>query len=615
MKNIIGKGTEKRIKFFAAVAIVSVALISVVFVCISLFSGDISSDGNIIVYKNDEGYNIRIGKLETIVSDSSASDFKCDKENNRVFYTVSSSYDDGVYDLYYIEKKRSELTEPKIIDYGIEKNYILNSGKIFYMKKNSQAGAMDALCCDFNKSTVETFSSNVESIYPVDNSETVYFIKLHANNRVLYKYSSESPIEVCRDITNIHLYNDCETPHIIYETKSRIYNGMTELYRAEAEGAPELICDNTFRVLYEEYIPDGNLYYFTSSEENISWSYVIADEHSETDKTLTRPKRDSFLSILGISVEYNQKLREYQDKLVRDEIRDALNESVEKGEFSAPVYTAFAYNSEGSRKVAEKINPENVYATSSFGFPKLIYECIEITESTTDMASLVEIAQRSSMAEVIDYARSVINNSLKSTGIKISGIVDSGISENILEGYDKEKTLFSFSREGNRIFAFVKDAAGERLKLYSSEIGSDLKLSPKVNINNEVTSYGFIENSIIYMKSDVAKNTGDIYSYSGDENIKLSNAASALKIENGESIVVIKNYNELSDIIKADYYIVDNNDEKLISESVNVGSFVMNKSGDSAYISDNENKGELFVYSDGKSSTIGKDVTEILLFV
>lgn len=614
LENKIGKGTEKRIKFFVASAVFVIALIAIIFFCISSFSDGIFSE-NIIVYKSNDGFNIRIGNLEKIVSDESAADFKCDKENKRVFYSVESSYADGVYDLYFIEKKRSELTEPKIIDYGIERNYILNSGKIFYTKKNTQAGALDAFCCDFDKSTVETFSSNVENIYPVDNSNTIFFIKLHADNRVLYKYSTESPIEICRDIVDIHLYNDCDSPHLIYETKSKIYNGMTELYRTEAEGAPELICDNTYRVMYEEYIPDGNLYYFTSSQENISWSYVIADEYSESDKTLTRPIRDTFLSILGISVEYNEKLREYQDKLVRDEIREALNESVEKGEFSAPVYTAFAYNSDGSHKVAEKINPDAVYATASFGLPKLIFESSEIIESETDMASLVEIAQRSTINEVIEYARSVVNNSIKSTGIKISGQTDNGISVTSLEGYSKTNTMFNFSRDGKRIYAFERDSAGERLKLYSCEIGSDLKLSQKVNINNGISSYGFTDNSVIYLKSDIGKNTGDIYSYSGDENIKLSNAANAMKIVNSKEIIVMKNYDDSTELITADYYIVDEKEENLVSEKVNVGSFSMNNSGDSAYVAESEKSKALFICSDGISKQIDDGVIEILLFI
>ena len=85
MDNKIGKGTEKRIKFFVAAAIVVIAMIAVAVICITAFSGGLSSKGNIVVYKNSNGFNVRIGNLETVVSDSTSSDFKCDKKNNRVF--------------------------------------------------------------------------------------------------------------------------------------------------------------------------------------------------------------------------------------------------------------------------------------------------------------------------------------------------------------------------------------------------------------------------------------------------------------------------------------------------------------------------------------------------
>lgn len=612
MDKTFGKGKEKRIKFFITASVVAVAVIALFVICISFFSSFKSVNKNIIVYKNDIGYVVRIGKIESVITDPDAADFKCDTENNRVFYTVSSSYSDGLYDLYYIEKNRSELTKPKIIDYGIEKGYIFNSGKIFYLKNNPQVGANDAFCCNFSDSVIESFSSNVESIYPINNSDTVYFIKLHGNERVLYKYSGETPIEVCRNISEIHLYNESENPHIFYEISSKIYNGMTELYRAESEGAPELICDNTYKVMYDEYSPDGNLYYFTSSKENISWSYVIADVYAETDKTIVRPKRDSFLSILGISVEYNEKLREYQDKLVRDEIREALNESVENGEFSAPIYTAFAYNSEGSFKITENINPDSVYTTAQYGLPKIIFEASEITKSSTDMATLVDIAQRSTMSEVIEYARSVVNNSIKPVGLKVAGCDRNVCYDYNLDGYDKLNTSFTFSQDGGRIFALVRDTAGERLKLYSCTLGSDLKPSTKVNINNGISSYYFIENSVIYLKSDIGKNTGDIYLFSGEENKKLSNAANALKIENKDYIIILKDYDSSSEIATADYYVINDYAEELIAENVIIDSFMIDKSDVVAFISDSDSA--LYVYSERECMRIADDVYDILLF-
>ncbi len=609
-----GKGNKSRKKIFVAVGAAVVAVIALVIICINLFSGMSTAGNSIIVYSSENGNVIRIGNLEVVVSDLTASYFKCDKKNNRVFYTVSSSYSDGLYDLYYVEKNRSEISKPKIIDYGIEQDYLFASGKIFYLKNNPQAGAKDAYCCDFNSSTIEAFSSNVESIYPLENSDTVYFTKLHSSELVLYKYSGESPIEVCRNISEVHLFNKSENPHVFYEIKSKIYNGMTELYRAEAEGAPELVCDNTYKVMYDEYSPDGNLYYFTSSTENISWSYVIADEYAETDKTITRPKRDSFLSILGISMEYNEKLREYQDKLVRDEIRAALNESVEKGEFSAPVYTAYAYNTEGNHKIAENINPDLICSVSPFGSPKIIYENSEIVKSSTDMGTLVDIAQRSSMSEVIEYARSIVDSSIKTTGITIAGCGEKGAFDHSLNGYDKDNTLFGFSEDGGRIFALVRDTAGERLRLYSSLIGSDFTPSEKININNGISSYYFLDNSVIYLKSDVGRDTGDVYMFSGEENVKLSNAANALKIENGEKIIVLKNYDSGSSIATADYYTVEDSKEELLAKNVFVDSFIYNESGNAAYIASSENGNKLYVYKDRKNISVTDNVSEIKLF-
>ncbi len=614
MEELYDKVKEKRIKFFVAVSVFAAAISAFVIILVSVLGSNGSTKNNIIVYKNDLGQVIRIGNLETVISDSSAIDFKCDLKNNRVFYIVSSSYSDGLFDLYYIEKDRSELTKPKIIDYGINKDYILNSGKIYYLKNNLKAGANEAYCCDFTDSVIEAFASNVENIYPIENSDTVFFVKKHGNERVLYKYSGDNPIEVDRSISEIHLYNDSETPHIFYEVFSKIYNGMTELYCVKAEGSPELLCDNTYSVMYDEYLPDGNLYYFTSANENISWSYVIADSYAETDKSITRPKRDSFLSILGISVEYNEKLREYQDKLVRDEIREALNESVEKGDFSAPVFTVFAYNSDGNHKITENINPQNVYTVSSFGNPLIIYENSEIVKSSTDMSTLVDIAQRSSIAEVIDYAKSIVDSSVKSSGIKISGYNDeNGNVSCALNGYDKIKTSFSFSDDGNRLYAIVRDTAGERLRLYSSAIGSDLKLSPKINVNNGISSYFIMNNSIIYLKSDIGKNTGDIYKFSGDENAKLSNAANAMKVID-DTVIALKNYNNDSGVSLADYYIISDSEEKLLSSSVLVDSFVFDDVGKIAFIVNSENKRKLYVYSDGNISEITEDINEIILF-
>lgn len=614
MEKTGGKGNIKNIKTVLVCAAALVALVCAVVVIAQVFGNSKAENSSIVVYKKNSESIIRIGREELTVPDSRAADFKCDSENNRVFYTVESSYADGLYDLYYVELRRSEMTEPKIIDYGIQKNYDVASGKVYYLKQNDSAGANDGCVCDIDNGKIETYSTNVENFFALDGSNVVYFIKMHGNNRVLYKYASASPVEVCRDLTEIYSYNNCEKPHILYERKSVINTGMTELYIAYSEGAPELICDNTYDVKYDEYAPGGNLYYFTLSGENISWSYVIADQYEESDKTVTKPKRTDFFSFFGISTQYNEALREYQDKLVRDEIRAALNESMEKGDFSAPVFTAFAYNESGSFKIAEDVDPANVLSVSPHGEPKMIFESTKIVPSSTDMGTLVDIAQRSDMDEVIEYARSVVAQSVVTQGMSFAAYGSEGAVSYEFEGYDKAKTTFSFSENGGRIFALVRDTQGERLSLYTNSLDERLRPLTEENIDTGISSYRFVGDSVIYLKADIGKNTGDVYAYDGETNQKLSNAASAFTVENSDEIIILKNHNSLATSPTADYYVYNDEKEELMGSDVIVESFVSTENEKAAFISGADDGNSLYIYSNGKSASIASGVTEILFF-
>ncbi|MBR4858491.1 MAG: hypothetical protein IKU08_04825 [Clostridia bacterium] len=590
----------------AAVAVIAAVII---FVCVSGMSKPANS--SIAVYRTGGVTGVRIDNLEAVISESTAAGFKCDSDNGRVFYTVESSYSDGLYDLYYIEKKRSEITSPKIIDIGVSGNYSVVSGKLYYMKKNFSAGAFEGTVCDIDSNKIKTFSDNVESIYALQNSETVYFVKMHGDNRVLYKYAEDTASEICRDLMNIRCYNDDENPHIFYEKKSLIHTGMTELYILTSNGEIEMICDNAYTVMYDNYSVGGNLYYFTSSSESISWSYVIADEYSESDKSVEKPKRTDFFAFLGISAEYNAALKLYQDKLVRDEIRAALNESVENGEFSVPVFNAFAYNSQGIYKIAENIDPKNVYSVSSYGDPKIVFESTEVLASDTDMGTLVEIAQRSTMAEVIKYARTVVSESVKSNGMAYAAYGSEGAVMYPLEGYDKTRTLFSFSRDGGRIFAFVRDTQGDRLSLYTNSIGAELKPSGIIGVDTGISGYRFSDEGVIYLKSDADKITGDVYSYCGEKSVKLSNAVNAFTVENFEDVIVLKNNDASSPKQTADYFICVDGEEKLIGSDIVVESFSYTEDGKAAYITSD---GKLYIFGKDKAEPVCENVSEILLF-
>ncbi len=613
----ITEGKRKNIKTLIAIA-AAVIIVTCVFVVIfQVLSGTRAENNSIVVYRSGGEIFVRIDDKQQTVSNMGADNFKCDEENGRVFFTAQSSQSDGLYDLYYIQKDRSELNKPKIIDTGIKNGFDVISGKVYYLKLNAHAGANDGCVCDIENNKIEVFASNVDSIYALDTQSKIFFTKMHGDNKVLYSYENETPKEICRDIVSVFSYNNTERPHILYERKSQINAGMTELYIAYADSEPEMICDNTYLAMFDDYTAGGNLYYFTSAKESISWSAVISDEYAESDKTVTKPERRDYHSILGfffqgVSAEYNEALREYQDKLVRDEIRAALNESVEKGEFSAPVFTAFAYNSNGTFKIAEKIDPKNVYTVSDFGEPKIIFESTEIIANQSDMGTLVSIAQRSNMAEVIKYARSLVDESVESNGMAFAAYGENGAVEYGLPDYDNKKTLFSFSENGSRIYAFVRDTKGERLNLYTNLISDTLVPSSGENIDTGISSYNILDDSVLYMKADMGKNTGDLYSYNG-EKTKLSNAANAFTVENSKDIIILKEHDLQGSNPTADYYIY-NDEEELIGTNIIVSSFIFTDTQKAAYISGDDDGNSLYIYSNGDSVPVAENVNEILLF-
>lgn len=608
------KRINPRIRTVVALAAALVLFVSGFIVANLVFDKFEPQNNSIIVYKKGNETVARIDGIELKLEFDNITQIRSDAESDRVFFTVPSSYSDGLFDLYYVEKQRSEIKSPKIIDYGIEESFDIVSGKAYYLKMNENEGANDGSICDVDKNTIETFSGNVESIYALDNSEKIYFIKMHGDTRVLYSYSEGTPSEICRDVMTVIGYNNTENPHILYEKKSAINTGMTELYIAFGDSDPHMICDNTYSVMYDYYKPDGNLYYFTSGEETVSWTYVIADQYAESDKTLTKPNRFEYFDIFGISEGYNNARNEYNNKLLRDEIREALDQTMNEGGFSAPVFNAFVYNPNGTFKIAEDIDPTSVYAVSSSGIPKMIYEKMEIVESDVDLTTLVEYSRRNNIDTVIDYAKSLVNDSIKSNGMALAAYGAMGAVSSDLDGYDKSRTLFSFSDDGDMIFALVRSSMGETLDLCSNSINENLVPSAVQNVDTGITSYRLVKDCVVYLKGDVGKNTGDVFSFNGTDKIKVSNAVNAFTVENSEDIIVLKQHNDKNSLSTADYYFCTDSGEKLIGNNIVVSSFFCNEKGQTAFISEIDDKLCLCVYSNGNFSSVSEDVTEILLF-
>lgn len=615
MKELLAK-LRANIKIVIAALAALVVIICAVVVITQVVGSKSAQNTVTAVYKREGKSVVRIAGQEIVIGDTTADDFACDKEHGRVFYRVNSASSDSLYDLCYVELKKGEITAPRIIDYGVEKDYGVSNGKVYYRKFNRSIGADDGCVCDPGDKKISTFAENVSTVYTLDGASEIYFIKMHGDTRVLYRFDGEQPTEAARNVVGVYTYNGVDKPHIIFEKKSQTVNGATEIYIAEAGGQPALICDNAVSVMYDNYRPGGNLYYFTSSDESVSWSYVISDNYEESDKSVTRPRRTDFFSFFGVSADYNKALREYQDKLIRDEIRAALNECVANGDFSVPAFTAFAYTPNGVLKVADDVDPTRVYSVAANGEPKIIFESMKVLSGETAMDTLVDIAQRSNMSEVIKYAKSIVTDSVVSDGMTVAANIGGSPVSHPLAGYDKSKTLFSFSEDGSRIFALVRDNAGERLSLFTNSIDPSGAPSSEVGVDTGISSYRFTEDSVVYLKSDIGKGTGDVFAYNGEKSVKLANAANAFQLEKGDNIVILKNYDSNASDPTADLYVYEDGKEKQVASNVSTDSLICSQDGVLGYISVDDSGSRSFgIYGGSEAVTASSGVSEILLLV
>lgn len=589
-------------------SVVIVLLLLAVIVGLILAPGK-PENSSVIVYRTADSTVIRIKDKEMAVNDSSASDFYCDEENKRVFFTVTSSSEDSLYDICCVDVIGSEISSPVIIDYAVRNVYHVLGDKIYYLKYNNRYDAFEGYECDLSSKVRRAFDTNVEGVYPFENG-VFYYTKRHGDSLSLYKSENSGSANalLLPNIQSVNFYNLCEEPHIYLESFNT-EKSSKELWYASPSGENK-VCDNLYYANYDEYTPCGNLYYYTSSSSSLSWSYVISDEFVESDKEITKPRREDFESVNGISTAYNEEFIKYQDKLIRDEIRTAMNEMVEKYSFNAPVFTAYSVCGGKITKVCEDIDPSRVYAVADFGLPKLVYEKVALDTTSVDMATLVSIYPRNSFDDVISYAWSVVDGAVVSDGMCFACADESGCAEFRLEAFDKKSTVFSFSGDGSKLFSFIKDGSNTGARtVYCNTFGDDMMPSKEVTVSAGVTDYKITDDGIIYLKEDDGKSSGDVFAFDGKEPEKIANAASAFLLGGDGNVFSVKYNNSSSGAPSADYYLCSDGKEEQICTNANIFRFA--KPDKSAFII----SGELFVYSRGKSASVATGVSDIVLFV
>lgn len=601
-----------KIAIITAAVVVAISLVIVILVIV-LKKDNIENNG-ILVYRKGSECIIRIDGKELSLGSEEADNFKADKGTKRVYYTIPSAQSKDYYDLYYVQLVKDEITGPALIDNAIENSYGVMDDKVVYLKYNIKTYADDCNVCDMESKSITAISSNVNGFYCLGNDE-VYFTKPNGENFSLYSYSGETPEEVTRNVTEIQCYSETDKPHIIYQTKQEDRINATSLFVAYAGERPEMICDNAYMVAFDYYKPGGNLYYFTDSQESISWSYVISDKYYESDSEIKKPTLSGFGNNGSLS-DYQETMLNYIEKTARDKIRVALNETAVNGGMETPVFTAFAYNGK-TVKLVEGIDPSRVYSYALFGEPKIVYEKTTIKQGATDVATLGEMAKRSGIDEAIAYAKSLVTECVDTQGMAVAVANGSEALSFELKGYDKSRTVFRFSEEGNSLFAVVSDTQGGKYSLYCNTFGeSGVSTSVPVSANIKSNSVAVNGEAIVYIIADTGKETGDVFSFSGGTNSKISNSASEFFVDKSKNVFVIKNAVPYEESIKGDFYTQFDGSETQIGSNVILSSFISKEGGAAAFVEEDANgESKLMIYFNGKTTEVCTGATQLLLYM
>ncbi len=607
--------TRSKTVRIGVVVILAAAVAAAGYFLANFVAGRVSTQDYTVVYSTGNKTVIDIGGNTLEIDATGAGGFLYDGNRRRMYYTVDSAYRNETFDLYYTELDLSgKLCKPKLVDYGIESGYSScdASNYLCYTKQSESGDALEGCSFDVENRRITVFSSSVKALYVPEYSQEIYFTRLHSDESVLYRYTmgSKAPEQISRNVVNVHLFDTRENTCLFFESATRGAQtvGLNVVHAGER---PVLICDAAVKADYDLYTAGGNLYYYTGSGEDASWRQVISDSLYESDSVLAEPKEQDYFSFFGISLGYSKAKLEYSQKLKRDEIRQALDVAFASGNLGAPVYDVYVYNSECNKKLCSGIDPESVISSAPVGEPKLIFESKEVKESELDVASLQDIYNEEGINAAVEYAGKAVNDSVVGGDVMLAVYYSGTVGVYPVEGFAGD-TDFSFSPDGERVFAFSRESAGESLSVYSSTFSRQRELQKPRNVDSGVSSYKVDSSGLTYLKLEDGKNYGSVFTYKQGERRELSGQSYAFISDEGENVLSLKNYSSTGEGLTADYYYCTAKGEKLVAENVFIESVMHSENGRFAFLTSENGSTAAKICENGKCFTVCPEAYRIL---
>lgn len=626
------KPFPKKAILFAGIGMVIVA---VLILAIFLFPGGRNSDNNYAIYlkdseiffsdlrKNHEARQLTARLLDTDDLDNEdIADmgyqfnlFTCISEDGKyIFFPDKADYGDGC-NLYYRESANPDADAIKI-DSDV-RSYTVNASAtlVTYLKGDER----NLYQYKVNEDSKDKIASEVSSFEISDDGDKIYYV--NSENSIYLKYANKEKEKVTSDISSLEYVTD--------DFSTVYYMKDGSLYRQTEGEDKEKIASDIYDVI--KIYDSGEIYYFTSEEEQTSLMDCVEDDMKNMDESITEPTYpdypeapdypvwwvyDTYAEYEEACYAYEQAYDEYVAEYERLEeeyetaydayyeklYRDVLRETLEEETLGRSYYSLFFYDGAETTMVTDSF--AGYYSSYACAADALVISYEAYTRSDFKKINFSEIAI---LYDTIYDMEEAIEDSLFSSSERYIAVKGAAT---VVE-QEKKASNIRINASGTVVY-YIDDIPDEKNygELYRIAITNGIVGKAEVYDSDVYTGYcSFINDTDFKYLKDCKDGEGELY-------------INGKKIDSDVEAYYVEAYSDLEEI----FYFTDWNDEKHCGtlkvydgkESVKIAddvySFSVVPDGRVLYLCDYSNKyyrGELHEWANGETRKIDDDVVYV----
>ncbi len=619
---------ESHKKFIRAGIVMALIICVIIGVYFSFFHIDDFSYGATAIYKKGSIVNVLLENNDIIQLEDTVQ-FKLSDNGKVLVYSQDTDSKTGKYDIRVIDfsKRTSVKNKGSVVVSGAEEmwNMEKSGGFVYYSK--SENGSIKYYAYSTETNEIKMIVADATEFFVPPMGDICYFTRERNGTTMLYRTRFGEETESLGDVENVKAVANEEIMEIFYTIpgESVEENDFT-LYKISGDGSSVKIAENVSEVYLDDYTPGGNLYYFIKNNANLNWSDFVEDPYQDSDAAMQKPDKGDYLITVGFFFKrtkldeqaYNRAMAEYNKKLTRDKIRDALDE-LDLGLAVSTEFIVKAYDGQMSKELASSVKLENLIAFAKTGAPRIIFKTSGIDASRKiEMNELYKMAESKGVEASVDLVLTALSSDYEiSTGCKYSWYDGNKVMSYDFEpGIKVEGCTFDFLGRESVIASVITDDTTS--SLYISSINGK-EISKSALISDKVVSYEINGNNLYYTIS--YEQGVELFVYSSEKgSVSIcENNVQYFVVKPDKAIMFKGNYDNgiLSD---ADILLYSEGESTVIDKGVSATHFAVDKDS-FAYIKDfktaaatdtsSPTGGELKLYSQGKEKSLDTEVSEI----